>query len=419
MLLAMKDFYFFSLKKENTASILTSSTHNLGSFTSSSSSSSLSTSSRTLKLKGYVGFDKLAAQHVNKTVKDGFAFNVMCIGETGVGKSTLMDTLFNTSFNLSPSTHHEKEVKLNSSTFELAENNMKLKLTIIESAGFGDQINKENSTQQILNYINAQYEAYVQEELNLKRSFRPLSDTRVHLCLYFVCPTGHSLKRLDLETMKALDCKVNIVPIIAKADTISKSELTEFKKRIMLELNNNHVSIYHFPINDFDLNVSNLNATTNAMLPLAVIGSSDLVKVGTKLVRGRSYEWGTVSVENESHCDFLKLREMILSTNLIDLIESTHSKHFQMYRAGRLKEMGFRSDEDVDSFGERHSACSSHMNGSSSSGNGTIQDVYTLKKNELFEEMQKKECVIKEDFIKKVKDKECEIREAEREVNLS
>lgn len=63
--------------------------------------------------------------------------------------------------------------------------------------------------------------------------------------------------------MKALDRKLNIIPIIAKADTISKNELNEFKKRIMQDLNNNHVNIYQFPINELDLNISNLNATTN------------------------------------------------------------------------------------------------------------------------------------------------------------
>jgi hypothetical protein len=35
---------------------------------------------RELKLKGYVGFDKLATQFVSKQVKDGFSFNILCIG---------------------------------------------------------------------------------------------------------------------------------------------------------------------------------------------------------------------------------------------------------------------------------------------------------------------------------------------------
>lgn len=37
------------------------------------------------------------------------------------------------------------------------------------------------------------------------------------------------MKSLDLVCMKQLDTKVNIIPIIAKADTISKSELQKFK----------------------------------------------------------------------------------------------------------------------------------------------------------------------------------------------
>lgn len=38
-----------------------------------------------------------------------------------------------------------------------------------------------------------------------------------------------SLKSLDLVCMKKLDNKVNIIPVIAKADTISKPELMRFK----------------------------------------------------------------------------------------------------------------------------------------------------------------------------------------------
>lgn len=36
---------------------------------------------RTLKLAGHVGFDSLPDQLVNKSVQNGFVFNIMCIGK--------------------------------------------------------------------------------------------------------------------------------------------------------------------------------------------------------------------------------------------------------------------------------------------------------------------------------------------------
>jgi septin family protein len=41
-----------------------------------------------------------------------------------------------------------------------------------------------------------------------------------------------SLKKLDIECMKALHYKVNIVPIIAKADTLTPAELTKLKSKV-------------------------------------------------------------------------------------------------------------------------------------------------------------------------------------------
>ena len=95
------------------------------------------------------------------------------------------------------------------------------------------------------------------------------------------------------------------------------------------------------------------------MLPFAVVGSMDEVKVGNRMVRARQYPWGTVQVrnsivawvstrlndatgnsmdqvklniqvENESHCDFNHLREMLLRVNLEDLRSSTHTKHYEV-----------------------------------------------------------------------------------------
>lgn len=56
-------------------------------------------------------------------------------------------------------------------------------------------------------------------------------------------------------------------------------------------------------------------------------------------------------VENENHCDFVKLREMLLRVNMEDLREQTHAQHYELYRRCKLEEMGFKdTDPDSQSF---------------------------------------------------------------------
>lgn len=65
--------------------------------------------------------------------------------------------------------------------------------------------------------------------------------------------------------------------------------------------------------------------------------------MGETTVRGREYPWGVVEIENEQHCDFVKLREMLIRTNMEDLREvslfkhkdSFLSCHFALQRADR------------------------------------------------------------------------------------
>ena len=61
--------------------------------------------------------------------------------------------------------------------------------------------------------------------------------------------------------MKSLDSKVNIIPVIAKADAISKTELQKFKIKLMSELVSNGVQIYHFPTDDET--IAKINASMN------------------------------------------------------------------------------------------------------------------------------------------------------------
>ena len=207
-------------------------------------------------------------------------FHLCVSGETGIGKSTLCDSLFNTTFDSAPETHKEPGVRLKAHTYELQESNVNLKLTLVDTVGYGDQINKEDSFKSIVDYIDSQFESWLQEELKIKRNLSAYDDSRVHVCLYFITPNGHGLKSIDLVCMKKLDQKVNIIPIIAKADTINKQELQKFKGKIMNELKSNGVSIYQFPLEDET--VAEANRDNNNHLPFAVVGSSEFIKVSNK-----------------------------------------------------------------------------------------------------------------------------------------
>ena len=133
-----------------------------------------------------------------------------------------------------------------------------------------------------------------------------------------------------------------------------------------------------------------------------MVGSIDSVKVGTKLVRARQYPWGVVMVENEAHCDFVKLREMLIRTNMQDLIESTHTKHYELYRKNRLLQMGFTDTSTVDGVGKLL----------------TLSENYEARQTEHKADIQKREDEIREAFVNRVKYKETELKEAEKEVCL-
>ena len=87
-----------------------------------------------------------------------------------------------------------------------------------------------NSWKPILETIESRFDAYLEQENRVNRS--KISDIRVNACLYFIAPTGHSLKALDVEFMKRLHKKVNLIPVIAKSDTMTHEEIAAFKERV-------------------------------------------------------------------------------------------------------------------------------------------------------------------------------------------
>ncbi|XP_033969511.1 uncharacterized protein sept12 isoform X1 [Trematomus bernacchii] len=293
-------------------------------------------------LFGYVGIEAVLDQMRRKTMKAGLEFNIMVVGQSGLGKSTLVNTLFKSKVSRKSCTSNYEEkisktVKLHSVSHVIEEKGVRMKLTVIDTPGFGDQINNENCWEPIVKHVNEQYEKYLREELHINRK-RKIPDSRVHCCIYFLPPTGHRLRQIDVEFMKRLGKIVSIVPVIAKADTLTIEERQEFKERIRQDLAANGIRVYPQKEYDEDPEDSILNDRIRESIPFAVVGTDKEHQVNGHKVLGRKTKWGIIEVENVEHCEFANLRDLLIRSHLQDLKDVTHNIHYETYRVRRLNE---------------------------------------------------------------------------------
>uniref|UniRef100_A0A674EB45 Septin 9b n=1 Tax=Salmo trutta TaxID=8032 RepID=A0A674EB45_SALTR len=290
----------------------------------------------------YVGIDAILEQMRRKAMKQGFELNIMIVGQSGLGKSTLMNTLFKSKVSRksvvsTPEERIPKTIEIKSISHDIEEKGVRMKLTVIDTPGFGDHINNENCWQPIMKFINDQYEQYLQEEININRKKR-IPDSRVHCCMYFIPPTGHCLRPLDVEFMSRLSKVVNIVPVIAKADTLTLEERDFFKQTIREGLRANGIDVY--PQEEFDEDADDrmINDKIREMIPFAVVGSDQEYQVNGKRLLGRKTKWGTIEVENIAHCEFAYLRDLLIRTHMQNIKDITSSIHYEVYRVRRLNE---------------------------------------------------------------------------------
>ncbi|XP_027033181.1 septin-5-like isoform X2 [Tachysurus fulvidraco] len=293
--------------------------------------------------KDIVGLHTLLCQVQRKALKKGFEFTLMVVellldfcffnnthdrGESGLGKSTLINSLFHADLYKDRTSDEakgktNKTVTITKKRLEVVENGVKLHLNIVDTPGFGDAIDNTNSWKAVVDYVDQQFEKYRNAEIRVDRIRIP--DSRVHCCLYFISPTGHGLKPIDVEFMKALHKKVNIVPVLAKADTLTRSETHYMKTRILEEIDRHKIKIYDIPEcdSDDDENLRKHNTLLKRSIPFAVIGSNTTVERNGQYVQARVYPWGIIEVENPAHCDFMLLRNMLVDIHMLNLKDKT------------------------------------------------------------------------------------------------
>nr|AAN63566.1 septin 3 [Coccidioides immitis]AAN63567.1 septin 3 [Coccidioides immitis] len=290
--------------------------------------------------RSHVGFDSITSQIERKLLKRGFQFNVMCVGQTGLGKSTLINIIFashliDSKGRLTPDEPVRSTTEIQTVSHIIEENGVRLRLNIVDTPGYGDQVNNDRCWDPIVKYIKDQRSAFLRKELTAQRE-RYIQDTRIHCCLFFIQPSGHALKPIDIVVLKKLSDVVNVVPVIAKSDSLTLEERSAFKERIKEEFAFHNLKMYPYDNDELDDEERAVNAQIKDIIPFAVVGSEKSIIGNGKQVRGAKNRWGVINVEDESHCEFVYLRNFLTRTHLQDLIETTSQIHYETFRAKQL-----------------------------------------------------------------------------------
>jgi septin 7 len=115
-----------------------------------------------------------------------------------------------------------------------------------------------------------------------------------------------------------------LIPVIAKADTLTDDEVVAFKKRVVSsnnlltkvldDIEHHQIQIFEPPRYELDDDETiSENREIMSKIPFAIVGSNTAVKTRDgRIVRAREYPWGIIEVDNEEHCDFVKLRQMLI-----------------------------------------------------------------------------------------------------------
>ncbi|XP_030078427.1 septin-4-like [Microcaecilia unicolor] len=291
-----------------------------------------------------VGVGILSDQLQKTFIRRGLNFTLMVAGESGLGKSTLINNLFLTDVYKDDQLLNSEEslpqtLRITKNTVKIVEEGMKLTLTIVDTPGFGDCIHNTESAvwKPIADYVDQQFEQYFRDESGLNR--KNILDNRVHCCLYFISPFGHGLRPLDVEFMTALHERVNIVPILAKADTLTAAEVAFRKHRIREELEHYGIQTYQFTYSDSDdeEEFRKQDLELKRCFPFAVIASNTVVEKEGKRVRGRLYPWGIVEVEDPTVSDLMIMR-LELKAHMQHLKDATQET-YENYRSQCLQNM--------------------------------------------------------------------------------
>jgi septin family protein len=270
-------------------------------------------------------------------------------------------------------------------------------LTIWDSVGLEKNI-VDLQLREMTAFVEAKFEDTFVEEQKVMRS-PGVRDTHIHCVFLILDPvrldttitasltgggksaTGSLDNDLDLQVMRSLWGKTTVIPVIAKADTLTTGHMAYLKKAVWQSLKKSKLD----PLEalelegdeeddseddedkDSDLDdeaadtVPALAATKKShkrqsslsaltldddipYLPMSILSPDayDLppyARANPTQPPGRRFPWGFADPMNSDHCDFGRLRDSIFREWRSDLRELSRAKWYENWRTSRLKKI--------------------------------------------------------------------------------
>ena len=232
------------------------------------------------------------------------------------------------------------------------------------------------------------------QENKVKRNPKAV-DTQVHACLYVLDPAKRALDEYDIRILSRLSQRVNVIPVIGKADTLTSAQRSRFKPTIIHDVYTTHkIPLYGLPEDDDDEeeeeeendetdqqdntsedkdatakengqegNKKNKNNTLDdflsqfnyeqedeetqafidylRLIPFAVIAYEDDPETGEPveiddIKIGRDYGWVKIDCLSDQYSDFVALKTLLLSSHRRILQSETLERYYEQYRTERL-----------------------------------------------------------------------------------
>ncbi|KAF9157113.1 hypothetical protein BG015_000006 [Linnemannia schmuckeri] len=280
--------------------------------------------------------------------------------------------------------------------FEIEEGHEKINLTLVDTPGFvGSDEVIDAHCDEILAYLEYQFDLTLAEERKVRRNPKA-TDNQIHACIYFIDQASHrpGLSDADIRILKRLGTRVNLIPVIARGDTLTRAQTKRLKQAILKDAADNQIQFFQFlspklakrllaqqhggdpdqyhsnsrrrhsrngpgddeeaeeggedeesdddddDEDDWDPEVLEEKAQLQSLIPFTVIAQeedgTDLRDEKGRRIQGREFPWGVLDCLNSQHCDLSGLRSALLSSHRQELKEITYGYFYEKYRTEKL-----------------------------------------------------------------------------------